>query len=128
MVLIDAATGFCFLVAASDKSSSSTIKALEHVFAVSGGVPESIRTDDAKEFTSNELRTFLEKNGVKHETGSPYNQRSNGVAERMVGRVKQQLLRMCRDNRACGQRRSMRRRARSTTRTRRSVARHLRHC
>jgi hypothetical protein len=105
-VMVDAGTGFCYLVAASDKSSASAIRALERLIAVSGAVPQTVRTDNAKELTSAELIAFVQKNGMALDNGSSYNQRSNGVAENAVGRVKRELLLRCRNDRSAWPRRA----------------------
>eukprot|EP00253_Pinus_taeda_P027385 PITA_27385 len=43
----------------------------------------SIRTDNGKEYTSNEFENYLRQHGIKHQTTVPYNPQQNGVAERM---------------------------------------------
>eukprot|EP00253_Pinus_taeda_P011167 PITA_11167 len=43
----------------------------------------SIRTDNGKEYTSNEFEKYLRQHGIKHQTTVPYNPQQNGVTERM---------------------------------------------
>ena len=43
----------------------------------------SLRTDNGKEYTSNEFENYLCQHGIKHQTTVPYNPQQNGVAERM---------------------------------------------
>ena len=43
----------------------------------------SLRTDNGKEYTSNEFENYLHQHGIKHQTIVPYNPQQNGVAERM---------------------------------------------
>ena len=46
-----------------------------------------IRTDNARDFLNNELREFLESEGIKHETSCPYTPQQNGLAERKIGDI-----------------------------------------
>eukprot|EP00253_Pinus_taeda_P017599 PITA_17599 len=43
----------------------------------------SIRTDNGKEYTSNEFEKCLHQHRIKHQTTMPYNPQQNGVAKRM---------------------------------------------
>ena len=43
----------------------------------------TIRTDNGGEYTSHAFETYLQENGIKHQTTIPYNPQQNGVAERM---------------------------------------------
>eukprot|EP00253_Pinus_taeda_P015766 PITA_15766 len=43
----------------------------------------SIRTNNGKEYTSNEFENYLSQHGIKHQTTVPYNPQLNGVAKRM---------------------------------------------
>ena len=53
--------------------------------------PEMVVTDNGTSFTSKEFEFFLEANGIRHLTLSPYHPASNGLAERTVQIVKQGL-------------------------------------
>ena len=55
------------------------------------GLPESIVTDNGPCFISEELKSFLKNNGIKHTTSAPYHPSSNGLAERAVQIVKRGL-------------------------------------
>ena len=48
---------------------------------------KGIRTDNARDFLNNELREFLESEGIKHETSCPYTPQQNGLAERKIGDI-----------------------------------------
>ena len=41
----------------------------------------TIRTDNGGEYTSHAFETYLQENGIKHETTIPYNPQKNGVYE-----------------------------------------------
>ena len=51
-------------------------------------------TDNGPSFVSAEFKLFLKKNGIKHNTVSPYHPSSNGLAERAVQTFKQGLKKM----------------------------------
>lgn len=53
---------------------------------------KSIRSDNATMFTSLHFRSFLEKEGIEHVLSIPYQSNTNGVAERAVRSVKQQVV------------------------------------
>ena len=44
---------------------------------------DTIRTDNGGEYTSHAFETYLQENGIKHQTTIPYNPPQNDVAERM---------------------------------------------
>ena len=66
-----------------DISSTTTVKTiavLRHLFSAYG-LPEQIVTDNGPQFISEEFRTFLRRNGVKHIRSAPYHPASNGAVE-----------------------------------------------
>lgn len=44
--------------------------------------PSIFRSDNGGEFLGNELTSFMENNGIKHQRSTPYKQQQNGIAER----------------------------------------------
>lgn len=42
----------------------------------------ALRTDNAKEYCSDEFESFLRENEIHHELSTPYKQHQNGIAER----------------------------------------------
>ncbi|KAL0849649.1 hypothetical protein ABMA28_013903 [Loxostege sticticalis] len=42
-----------------------------------------LRTDNGREYLSNDFQTFLKKSGIIHQTSVPYTPQQNGLAERM---------------------------------------------
>ena len=58
-------------------TSTKTIAVLRHLFA-SYGLPEQVVSDNGPQFTSDELATFIQQNGVKHIHSAPYHMKFNG--------------------------------------------------
>jgi transposase InsO family protein len=42
-----------------------------------------VRTNNGREYTSNEFENYLHQHGIQHQTTIPYNPQHNGVVERM---------------------------------------------
>ena len=51
------------------------------------GLPETVDTDDGTCFVSSEFEEFLQKNGIRHITSTPYHPASNGLVERGLCRL-----------------------------------------
>jgi hypothetical protein len=87
LVVIDAHSKWIEAVTVSSTSSAATIKVLRNLFATHG-IPELLFSDNGTSFTSEEFRDFVQKNGIRHRTSSPYHPATNGLAERAVQVVK----------------------------------------
>lgn len=78
-------------------SSECVIRALKE-FIVSMGLPEMIVSDNATCFNSSEFESFCKSNHIKHVNSPQYHPESNGLAERCVGIVKENLRKCLRAN------------------------------
>jgi transposase InsO family protein len=78
-------------------SSAVIINELRTLFA-KFGLPETIVTDNGTGLTSQEFKAFLQDNGVKHVTSSPYHPASNGLAQSAVPVVKRGLKKVTSGN------------------------------
>ena len=90
LVTIDAHSKWIEATCTSSTSSSCVIEEIRTLFA-KFGLPETIETDNGTGFTSQEFKTFLGDNGIRHVTSAPYHPASNGLAERVVQIVKKGL-------------------------------------
>ena len=90
LIMIDAHSKWIEAVSTHSTSSAVVIEELRSVFA-RFGIPEMIVTDNGTGFVSQEFKSFLEKNGVRHVTSAPYHPASNGLAERAVQVIKKGL-------------------------------------
>ena len=75
----------------TDSATSSKVIELSRTLFAQFGIPEVVVTDNGACFISEELETYLTKNGVKHITSAPYHPSTNGLAEHAVQLVKKGL-------------------------------------
>ena len=78
-------------------TSTATVCKLRAIFA-QHGVPESLISDNAPNFTSEEFETFVRKNGIVHITSAPYHPASSGLAERTADTLKSGITKTAGDN------------------------------
>ena len=97
LVIIDAHSKWLDAHIMSSITSTKTIQVLRAVFATHG-LPQKVVTDNGPSFTSQEFQDFMEGNGIKHVTSSPYHPSTNGLAERGVQTLKQGIKRTKGDN------------------------------
>ena len=71
-------------------TATKTIKKIRNVFSTCG-LPWKIVTYNGPTFLSEEFKTFLKGNGIKHVRITPYHPSSNGQVERAVQIVKNAL-------------------------------------
>ena len=83
LLVIDAHTKWLEVHPTSVTTSTATITLLRRSFATFR-LPAVVVSDNAANFTSEEFKTFLTKNGVKHVRTPPYHPASNGLVERAV--------------------------------------------
>ena len=80
---IDAKTKYVECNLVNSTSSVCTIKALREFFS-RNGLPHTIVSDNASNFTSFEFKEFLRQNNIEHITPPPFSSPTNGLAERTV--------------------------------------------
>ena len=62
-------------------TSATIIGSLERILSTHGR-PQSLKTDNGPQFTSEEIGTFLKTNGIQHRTSTPLWPQANGEVER----------------------------------------------
>ena len=77
LVMTDAHSKWIEVLPTKDTSSSATISLMRKVFS-RFGLPMTLVTDNSPNFTSQEFKLFLEKNGIRHITSAPYQPSTNG--------------------------------------------------
>ena len=92
ITLVDRYSGFPFAHRLTSTTTSAVTKVLREWF-MEWGIPSVIRTDGGPQFRS-EFKEFCKKLNIEHELSSPYNPRSNGLAEAAVKNMKG-LLKKC---------------------------------
>ena len=90
LVVIDSHSKWMEAFPVYTATSQITIEKLRFLFS-QFGLPETIVSDNAAYFLSDEFEGFLCQNGIKHPTSSAYQPASNGLAERAVQTLKQGL-------------------------------------
>ena len=90
LVLVDYFSRYPEVIELASLSSPAIILHLQSVFA-RWGIPETLRSDNGPQFSSQDFRQFAITFGFSHTTSSPHFPRSNGAAERCVQTVKAML-------------------------------------
>ena len=93
LVVIDAYSKWLDVFSVTLANSESTIDKL-HIQFVTHGIPNSVVTDNATVFVSEEMKKYWKSNGIQHITSLPYHPATNGLAERAVQTFKTGLKRM----------------------------------
>ncbi len=71
-------------------TAKETVEKFREVFA-RFGLPNTVVTDNATSFKSEETELFFKLNGIEHLTSPPYSPQCNGMAERAVKTFKEML-------------------------------------
>lgn len=87
LILVDSYSGWPEVVKVMDRTVSSTINALRVIFARQG-VPLTLVSDNAGEFSNETFNNWLMNIGCRPCKTPPYHPQSNGTAERMVRTIK----------------------------------------
>ncbi len=93
LAVVDAHSKWPEVFTMSSTTSGHTIQVLRELFSRTG-VPEQLVSDNGPQFTSEEFRTFLKCNGIRHITSAQFHPSTNGLAERFVQSLKNALRAM----------------------------------
>ena len=81
LVYVDYFSRFFETFILKNTGTTKIIQCLEETFA-RYGIPETLRSDNGPQFCSAEFESFLEENGIVHETSTPFWPQANGEVER----------------------------------------------
>ncbi|XP_062703979.1 uncharacterized protein K02A2.6-like [Aedes albopictus] len=90
LVIVDSYTKWPEIFQTGHTTAAVTIRFLQETFA-RFGIPETIVTDNGKQFCSGEFKKMCEQLGIVHIRTAPYHPQSNGQAERFVDTLKRSL-------------------------------------
>ena len=90
IVVTDYFSRYLEVVKLTTTISASVISVLKSVFS-RYGIPETVRSDNGPQYSSQEFHDFAKAYGFKHVTSSPHFPQSNGHAERAVQTAKKLL-------------------------------------
>ena len=90
LVIVDLFTKFVIAKILLNSTSKAIIKVLIEVFTTFG-LPSTVITDNATNFTSSEIQSFLNTFGVMHRRSSVLNSRGNAYAESTIKRLQDKL-------------------------------------
>lgn len=91
LIIVDAGTGWIEAFPCAKRTTDNVRKCLRAVFS-RFGIPNTLVSDNAKEFVADELRRWLKLSGC-HKLESPtYHPRANGLAERGVQTIKRAMM------------------------------------
>jgi len=90
LLVADYYSGWLEMFKLSNMTSSEIIRKLKSTFS-RYGIPDQVRSDNARYYTSGEFQTFSKDYGFNHITSSPLHSSGNGYAERMVAVAKKIL-------------------------------------
>lgn len=90
LVVINAYSKWLEVIQTNGCTSRITIAKLRSLFCTHG-LPDVIVSDNGPCFTSEEFKSFVDNNGIRHITGAPYHPSTNGLAENAVKTFKQAL-------------------------------------
>ncbi|XP_015122715.1 uncharacterized protein K02A2.6-like [Diachasma alloeum] len=93
LIVVDSTTKWLEVKRVSSPNSLNVIKVLRALFATFG-IPDTIVSDNGTAFTSEEIKAFYQRNGIKAMYIAPYNPQANGQAERMVQTAKRSLKKL----------------------------------
>lgn len=99
LVIVDAYSNWVHVEHNSKENSECVLLSLKKFCAIFG-LPKIIVTDNGTSFVSTSFEHFCKVNLIEHKTSPQYHPQSNGIAERYVGIVKQNLKKYLLENKS----------------------------
>ncbi|MEM1008681.1 MAG: RNase H-like domain-containing protein, partial [Myxococcota bacterium] len=91
LVITDAFSKYCELVALPNKEATTVAEAIFDTWITRYGIPENITTDGGKEFCNRLLEKLCSRLAIVHRTTSPYHPQANASAETFNRTMKKYL-------------------------------------
>lgn len=91
MTVIDLFSKFAWAFPLKTKESNLVVKHLDSLFKTFMLIPETLHSDNGGEFTSKEMKSFLEKLGINFVHGQSYKPQTQGCIERFNRTIKELL-------------------------------------
>ena len=82
-VIIDAYSRFPEVEIVHSTSAKAFIPKMDRIFSTHG-IPDTLRSDNGPPFTSNEIRDYMQENGVNHKKITPLWPQANSEAENFM--------------------------------------------
>lgn len=92
-IAVDSFSKWLKVISVSSMTTAKVIKCLRRLFATHG-LPDTIVSDNAAQFVSEEFKQFLASGLIHHVTSAPLHPATNGQAEHMVRTTKDGLKRI----------------------------------
>lgn len=87
LVIIDVYTRYAEIYPIKKITSQKTMNIIQNKWIKNHGTPKNILCDQGKQFTSNKFRQFCEEAGIKIRYSAIYSPQSNGIVERLNGKI-----------------------------------------
>jgi transposase InsO family protein len=98
LTVIDHFTKYARAYATSNRESKTVVRCLEQFICDVGGIPETIQSDNGKEFASHYFNTFCDVFGIKPVKSTTYHPQSQGLVEKFNGTLKTMLASYTNEN------------------------------
>lgn len=96
LIVVDSYSKWIEAVPMKIMAMARTLHVLSVLFSMFG-LPLQLCTDNGPQFTSEEMASFIKRNGIWHMRVTPYHPASNGLAERVVRTVMEGIKAMMGD-------------------------------
>ena len=93
VAIVDACSRVCQFTPVMDKTAATAVLCLERWIGT-WGPPAMVHCDNGSHFTGEDFTSFLAREGIAQDPGTPHHSRGRGLVERLVGKLKSGLQRL----------------------------------
>lgn len=97
LLIVDYYSNYVEVAELNNITSSSIIRSMKEIFS-RHGIPEIVISDNGRQYSSREFKSFASEWGFEHVTSSPNYPQANGKSERAVQTIKALLRKSMRSN------------------------------